>query len=203
MPSNFQFDEHGGAHGYSTAQLYAALAEMKLQYPTGARASYSNLGIGLLGHTLTRITGESYDASLKRYLLGPLGMNSTRCELTVLSWSALLAVGYTGEKLDEKAAPEDTGCLAGCGDLASKVPDLARFLSLQMRAGQAGVKPVAGGTLTELHAPQRLMDNKWESAVGLGWMTTPGAKRAAGSGRRRLAQRRDHRRLFRMGGLLP
>ena len=59
-----------------------------------------------------------------------------------------------------------------CGGLASTVPDLAKFISLLMRAGQADVTPICGGTLMEMQTPQRLTEG-WKSAVGLGWQITP------------------------------
>ncbi len=165
MPANLLPDEGHGWTGYTEQQLYEGLPKTQLQYPIGERCSYSNLGVGLLGHILARMECQSYDELLASRLLKPLGMSHTGCRLSA-GQRARMTTGYVGEKLDEPARDDDFGCLAGCGDLASNVPDLAKFLSLQMREGQAGVKPVSGGTLRELHTPQRLMEG-WDLAVGL------------------------------------
>ena len=45
-----------------------------LQFTPGERRSYSNLGGGLLGHLLSRITGKSYEALLDESVCEPLGL---------------------------------------------------------------------------------------------------------------------------------
>jgi len=157
--------------GYTVEQLYAGLPQAQLAYPTGAEYRYSNLGVGLLGHVLERATGEAYEPLLIKCLLDPLGMKNTRINLSA-EQRKMFATGYHGEGFAVEAPEWDLGCLAGAGDLASSVTDLGRFLALQMRAGQAGVETVSGGTLTELHTPQRLTGG-WDGAVGLGWHITP------------------------------
>jgi len=157
--------------GYTVKQLYAGLPQAQLAYPTGAQYRYSNLGMGLLGHVLERATGEAYEPMLIKYLLDPLGMESTRINLSA-EQRERFATGYHGERFAVVAPEWDLGCLAGAGGLASSVTDLGKFLALQMRAGQAAVEWVSGGTLTELHTPQRLTDG-WDGAVGLGWHITP------------------------------
>jgi hypothetical protein len=87
----------------------------------------------------------------------------------------VFAKGYTGDDFQKEAPEWDVGCLAPAGGLASSVTDLARFLSLQLRADQPNVQPVSGGTLNELHTPQRLA-TKWTLAIGLGWHVVPATK---------------------------
>jgi CubicO group peptidase (beta-lactamase class C family) len=153
--------------GYAVEALYEGLARTRLDFPTGADYSYSNLGMGLLGQVLARATGKSYDELLKQHLLVPLGMNDTGIAVRP-NQSGRLATGYKEEDSTRRAADWDAGCLAAAGALVSTIPDLAKFLALQLRGGQADVVPVAGGTLTELHSAQQL-DRDWNSARGLGW----------------------------------
>jgi CubicO group peptidase (beta-lactamase class C family) len=153
--------------GYTVEALYEGLARTRLDFPTGADYSYSNLGVGLLGHVLERAAGKSYDELLKQYLLVPLGMSDTNITLG-LDQERRLATGYKEEDPTRRAADWDTGCLAAAGALVSTIPDLAKFLALQLRAGHADVVPVSGGTLTELHSAQQLARD-WTSALGLGW----------------------------------
>jgi CubicO group peptidase (beta-lactamase class C family) len=153
--------------GYTVEALYSGLAQTRLDFPTGADYSYSNLGVGLLGHVLERAAGKSYEELLQQYLLEPLGMNDTSITLGP-DQQARLAIGYKEEDPTRRAADWDTGCLAAAGALVSTIPDLAQFLALQLLAGHADVVPVAGGTLTELHTAQQLAKD-WNSARGLGW----------------------------------
>lgn len=54
------------------------LARARLEGEPGAQSSYSNLGYLVLGAIVEEVTGESYDAHLRRTLLDPLGMARTR-----------------------------------------------------------------------------------------------------------------------------
>jgi CubicO group peptidase (beta-lactamase class C family) len=157
--------------GYTPEALYDGLARTRLDFPTGSDYSYSNLGVGLLGHVLERAGGKPYEKLLEQYLLRPLRMDDTTITLRP-DQQARLAVGYKEEDPTRTAADWDFGCLAPAGALVSTIPDLARFLALQLRAGQTGVLPVAGGTLTELHSGQQLASD-WNSARGLGWHLQP------------------------------
>lgn len=157
--------------GYTPKQMYDALAWTRLDFPTGSRSEYSNWGMGLLGHALELAAGEPYETVLKAHLLEPLGMTSTTITLSE-EHMLRYAPGHWGHDTSKEVCDWDLGCLAGCGGLASNVPDLAKFLALQMRAGRANVKPVAGGTLAEMQRPQ-FVDENWEMAFGLGWIVSP------------------------------
>jgi CubicO group peptidase (beta-lactamase class C family) len=153
--------------GYPAEELFAGLGQTGLDFPTGARESYSNLGVGLLGNALEAAAGMPYEALLKEWLFQPLGMTQSTVTLAD-EHKPQLAQGYREDNPQAEAADWDLGCLAPAGGIISSVNDLAKFLALQLRAGQADVTPVSGGTLQELHAPQRLGED-WELAVGLGW----------------------------------
>ncbi len=171
LPPNLTAKGRDPYGGYTVEQLYAGLGQVKLVRPVGAECRYSTLGAGLLGHVLERAAGEPYEKLLAKHLLDPLGMKDTSVTLTSRQ-RRMLTVGYKGRDFRKKASPWNFGCLEGAGALVSSVADLARFLSLQLKAGQADVRPVSGGTLTELHTPQRLTGG-WDGAVGLGWHITP------------------------------
>lgn len=154
--------------GYSPDALLEGLARTKLAFPTGADCQYSNLGAGLLGYVLERAAGKPYDRLLHELIFDPLDMRQSGVALDG-EMKKRFATGYR-ERGTEREAPEwNLGVLAPAGGIASSVNDLARFLALQMKAGQADVRPIAGGTLTELHTPQRLIGRNWDLAIGLGW----------------------------------
>jgi hypothetical protein len=108
---------------------------------------------------------------LKKLICKPLGMANTTITLSDQQ-KAIYAPGYKAADTQKETCDWDLGVLAGCGAIASNVPDLARFLSLQLRAGQADVQPIRGGTLTELQTPQRI-EAGWDSAIALGWIVYP------------------------------
>ena len=151
--------------GYTTADLHEGLSRTTLDRPVGSGYGYSNLGFGLLGDALERARGKPYEALLRKELLEPLGMSRTGLRPTP---SGALATGYDGDDPAKEATPWDLGCLAPAGGLVSSVEDLARFVALQLRAGESGVEPISGGTLAELAEPQRLAPG-WGFGVGLGW----------------------------------
>ena len=150
---------------YDEVRLYESLARTPLAAPIGDQVLYSNLGVGLLGHALARLEGESYGALLERVILEPLGMKDTAVA-TAAALGDRLATGYgeAGKPVEQW----ELGCLAACGGVASNVLDMARFLSWQFRAGSPDAGPLRGGSLSELHRPQRVLDG-WRGAVGLGW----------------------------------
>jgi D-alanyl-D-alanine-carboxypeptidase/D-alanyl-D-alanine-endopeptidase len=65
---------------YDQEMLYACLNRMKSVRPNGSRSSYSNFGVGLLGHVLGKLAGSDYRTALKESVLIPLGMLNTSTE---------------------------------------------------------------------------------------------------------------------------
>jgi serine-type D-Ala-D-Ala carboxypeptidase/endopeptidase len=167
LPVNLKPEGEDAYNAYSLESLFAGLNKTPLIDPIGAKYSYSNLGVGLLGQILARISGDTYENLLTKRLLNPLEMRDTVFTMST-EQRARFALGYKGDP-QTKAVEWRLGSLTPAGGLVSSVPDLAKFLALQMRAGTAGVAPVSGGTLRELHTPQRLADRQWNMAIGLGW----------------------------------
>ena len=56
-----------------------------LDFAPGERFCYSNVGYSFLGRVIEAISGESYEGFVKRRILEPAGMHSTRLGRTVLS----------------------------------------------------------------------------------------------------------------------
>jgi CubicO group peptidase (beta-lactamase class C family) len=61
-------------HASNTAQTYAAIRDMPLEWGVGAGRHYSDLGFMLLGDIVSRVSGEPLDAFLTRELYRPLGL---------------------------------------------------------------------------------------------------------------------------------
>jgi len=61
----------------TSAQTYAAIRAMPLQWGVGSGRHYSDLGFMLLGAIVERVSGERLDAFVARELYAPLGLRST------------------------------------------------------------------------------------------------------------------------------
>lgn len=59
------------------AETMKRVAGMPLEFEPGARFKYSNTGYTLLGLIVERASGMSYDAFLRKHVLGPLEMHGT------------------------------------------------------------------------------------------------------------------------------
>src|SRR5262249_20556032 len=67
---------------YGTKELYAFLSSWRLEREIGTRYSYSNLGMGLLGHLLSLRVNMSFEDLVTRRICDPLGMDDTRIHLS-------------------------------------------------------------------------------------------------------------------------
>ena len=75
-------------------KIYDNLAEMELEFPPGQEPQYSNLGFAILGRTLEKFLGTSWEEALPKAILQPLGMKNSGNKFTPESIEHL-AVGYS------------------------------------------------------------------------------------------------------------
>lgn len=103
-----------------------------LLFPPGRAYEYSNVGYSLLGAIVEVVTGEGYEAYLRRAVLEPAGMARSGYRLPD-SIAAEAAVGYQGGErwgtiLERPWAPDGPGWhLRANGGLHASVVDLWRF----------------------------------------------------------------------------
>lgn len=109
---------------YSTASLHTSLQNCKLTGPAPQPAAYSNLGIGLLGHLLTRVYGVSYENLLREKITRPLGLTDTVITLDD-SQQARLAKPHSGS---QRVANWTFDAMAGAGAIRSTAADMLRFV---------------------------------------------------------------------------
>lgn len=158
-------DLDGVMQPYSLAALYDGLRTTELNSPTGVVADYSNLGFGLLGHIAERVAGRPYEQALSEEVLLPLGMENTSVTLTPAQ-EARLARAYWFA--DQARAPQKRwafGEISGFGGLTSTVPDLARFVAFQMRAGNDETGPLSAASRAEMQRPQA----DWQASLQFGF----------------------------------
>lgn len=64
-------------HASTTAQTYAAIRDMPLQWGVGEGRHYSDLGFMLLGDVVERVSGVPLDVYMEREFYGPMGLRHT------------------------------------------------------------------------------------------------------------------------------
>ncbi|MDD5058228.1 MAG: serine hydrolase [Sideroxydans sp.] len=135
-------------------------------YPPGLIASYSNLGISLLGVVIQNQSGMPFADYMQQSLLVPMGMTNSSFD-TGLSSSPLMAQGYQGRK----AAVEPRLRDVPAGGLNSSVNDMSRFMSMVFAGGTAGGHQIIQEkTLHEMLRPQNsAVALDFDTRVGLGW----------------------------------
>jgi serine-type D-Ala-D-Ala carboxypeptidase/endopeptidase len=138
---------------FDEERILRAIQETKLKsIPGEGRPRYSNYGFGLLGFTLERVTGKTYEDLLMQEIIKPIGLRSAT---------------FTDEGLrqglsrNKEVGPWHFSSFAGMGGLRMSASDLSKFLL----ASQDKLHPLAGA-FTETFKI-RYQDKR--TAVGLAW----------------------------------
>jgi CubicO group peptidase (beta-lactamase class C family) len=162
MPDNFHpKDPSNPFVDYTLDQMYDFLSGYRLTRAPGSTNEYSNYGFGLLGNLLVRRAGVvDYEALLLERICLPLGMDSTRVQLTPEMRSRLATphISYSVATSDRENIT-----LAGAGGTRSTVNDLLKFLAANMGMTHPDLQPA----LQLANTPQRPVIGK--DTVGLGW----------------------------------
>jgi len=151
--------------------------------PPGEQFVYSDINFFLLGDIVTRVTGQSLDAYLRRAVFEPLGMRDTG----FLPAKTLLPRIAPTERCAEQdawpckrpdAAPlrgvvhdptaRRMGGIAGHAGLFSTARDLQRFARMLINGGELeGVRVLSPATVARMITPTQLPANA--GTRGLGW----------------------------------
>ena len=149
--------------------LLASLDNARPIGPPGTVYQYSNLGVSLEGMALERVAGISYDRYVAEHILSPLGMTASGFALTD-GVRARLAFGTAApSSADAPNRLPDFGALTPAAGLYTSVDDIARFISLQFRDGDADRGVLDGPTLREMHNPGSRGGGPGDFAIG--WET--------------------------------
>ena len=126
LPDNLKPGDLGDPYGdYTIELLYEFLSSHELRRDPGAEVEYSNLAVGLLGHTLARAAGMSYRDLLRERVIEPLGMGMTGYALEgeIADW---MTQGHAyGDVVPYWFATE---AIQGAGGLRSNVEDMLVYL---------------------------------------------------------------------------
>jgi serine-type D-Ala-D-Ala carboxypeptidase/endopeptidase len=111
---------------YSQELVFAFLSGYELPRDPGSAYEYSNLGMGLLGDSLARRGGATYEQLVVDRICKPLGMNDTRIKLS----EEMQRRFPTGHDHDLKPMKGfERLSLAGVGGLRSTANDFLKFLA--------------------------------------------------------------------------
>ncbi len=152
-----------GAH-YDAAKNYATGCP-------GTVNEYSNIGVGLIGYLVERISGTPFDAFVRDRIFVPLGMTEASFRMAALD-PAHVAMPYGASNQVRRTAPVGATDNAGApgaftalghqgfptypdGLLRASVPELARFLMMLAGRGEyAGARILSTATADEMRRVQ-------------------------------------------------
>jgi len=170
MPGNFRPKDPGNPYAdYDTEALYECLSALELSRAPGKAWAYSNLGVGLLGHVLTRVhEKERYEEILVR-ITRPLELSDTAITLNE-SMQRRLAPPYRAGGTPSRNW--DLNVLAGAGAIRSTANDLLRFARLNLASEDADGKIMKA--LAASHRPRfqpsPAQRKRGMPGMGLGWI---------------------------------
>ncbi|MFC4121366.1 serine hydrolase [Nonomuraea zeae] len=157
------------------ARFVEHLAKIDADHPLGATMSYCNSGFVIAGRVIEVLTGLSWDAAVKRYLIKPLGLRRT----VTLPEEALLgraAVGHLPGEQGQRPAPFwmlPRNC-GPSGLITTSMEDLLTFARMHLMAGASDdgrsiLSPTSVKAMqtAQVEIPAR---SDLAKAWGLGWM---------------------------------
>jgi CubicO group peptidase (beta-lactamase class C family) len=166
LPTNLNLmtvDQNNPYANYDEEQLNTYLTtKLKLSQSPGEKYAYSNLGAGLLGFELAKLSNTTYEALLQEKIFQKFDMpNSTSVRKEI---KAPLVKGLKPD--GSPTSNWDFDALAGGGAILSTVEDLSKFAKAQFNQNNK--------VLQLTHQPTFKVNNKM--SIGLGWHLVKGKK---------------------------
>jgi CubicO group peptidase (beta-lactamase class C family) len=167
MPANFAKhikNMNNPYKDYKIKHIYEALPGIKLKVQPGTNISYSNLGMGLLGHIFELKMKKSYEQILKTTILKKLKMNDTSITLSK-SQKKRVVQGHDSEG---KPTPLwDITSLAGAGAIRSSAKDMMKYLVAHISTKRGALKKAFA------LSHKVLKTKKGGQTVAMGWFISP------------------------------
>jgi serine-type D-Ala-D-Ala carboxypeptidase/endopeptidase len=172
IPVEIPADDYTNPYAtYDDAALWATLRTVKLDFPPGTKAGYSNLAAGLLGTLLARKAEMTYAQLLVTRIAQPLGMTHTAIDVDE---TLRPHVAPPFSAAGEPWSPWDFQALAGAGGIRSSIADMVRFAAAIIQPSETPLKEA----IELAWARQELAATVFPGGQALGWMV-------AGDGRTR------------------
>lgn len=162
---------------YTTQEVYDFVSNTTLSSKPGTKASYSDIGMGLLGHILSLRADVSFDQLVKDRILNVLDMDSTGFRMNT---SGILipediksryAIGHiAGKEVNLEFIPET---IQSAGAMYSTANDLLKYLSANIGLIQTKIiDPIQETHLIRHSFGQSSDDKSLKDYIGLGWTVT-------------------------------
>ena len=147
IPRTLQDSDYPRPNGYNLYNPYAAYTTeivydyltnfCELEFTPGTSWSYSNTGMGLLGHIMGLIDNTSYETVLQREIFDEIGMDRSSVLLTEEQKNNL-ALGYNSSNI---LMPEFTAqdIIQGCGFIKASLNDMFIYLEANMGLRETGL----------------------------------------------------------------
>ena len=145
-PFGSQYDDR-----YDFKKHIESISNTWLRYPVGYRLFYSNVGIDLAGYVIQSQSGLPFERYVKEKVLGPIGMDSSSLDMTVIESRANRAIGHSdhGEILPLRIP------MIPAGGVYSSLHDMARYLRFHINRGVVDGRTILRSDLVdEMHANQ-------------------------------------------------
>ena len=146
---------------YNASLLFAFLKNFKPYQKPGTQYQYSNLGVGLLGTIIEKITNKKYNDLVIEKICTPLQMNHTS-QFFKKGDSALIARGFNEN--GNLSSFWDFDALAGAGGIRSTASDLLKYGKANIKVSQKDLNDVIQFTHRVTYTQKDI-----NTKVGLGW----------------------------------
>ncbi|UCC41217.1 MAG: serine hydrolase [Candidatus Aminicenantes bacterium] len=160
MPFNLRPTDPSNPYAdFTVKEMYDCLSGIKLKRDIGEKYEYSNLGMGFMGHIISRVAGMSYEQLIIKRICNVLGMNSTTITLTP-ELKKRLAKGHNTKG---EVSNWDLPTLAGAGALRSSADDMITFIAANMGLRKSKLTPAMD------MSHEARVDASKNMKVALGW----------------------------------
>ena len=127
----------------------------------GIEYEYSNLGFAMLGYIIHKVSGMTYDAYIKKYILLPLGMNTTTYEYTTIPKDKF-AFGYRYINDQwRKETPLKDGIYGAMGGMITSIDMFGKYVAMHETAwperNDKETLPIKRSSIREMHQPARFI----------------------------------------------
>ncbi len=172
MPSNLKFsDKRNKFKKYNTLKLEEYLKnDLKLSFDAGKQSGYSNIGVGILGYTLAKVSNISYSNLLDNYIFSKYEMQNISIKRENISHLLIKGLDINGNETPNW----DLASLTPAGGILSSVEDLSKFAIAQFNPTNKELKLTQQETFqidedTSRGLAWKILsnsDNKWLSHNG-------------------------------------
>lgn len=167
------YDPENAYAAYTKEHIYDYLTNYcTLSAEPGTRYLYSNIGVGLLGHSLGIVDRSSYEELVHKIIINPLGMDNTSLFMTEYQ-DTNHANGYSAN-FEARPNFDANDIFQGAGFIKSSLNDMLIYLKVNMGLIENKLEDAIDlthqthfdvGTVTYNDRPGEI----FELTIGLGW----------------------------------